>query len=62
MAFCWRVAENILVVVAVAAGAPFIVMLFLGVLGYCCLEWLRDTVTSRLSVPTRTMRTIEANS
>lgn len=62
MAFCWRVAENIVEVVAVAAGAPFVVMLFLGVLGYCWLEWLRDTVAARLSVPTRNMRTIEANS
>jgi len=35
--------------------------LFLGVLGYCYLEWLCDTLVSRLSMPTRPMRTIEAS-
>ena len=50
------------VAMAVAVGVPLIVMLFLGVLGYCYLEWLRDTLASRLSMPTRPMRTIAANS
>ena len=47
--------------VAVAMGVPLIVTLFLGVLAYCYLEWVRDTLTLRLSMPSRPMRTAEAN-
>ena len=61
MAIRPRVVENLAVVVAVVVGAPLIVMLFLGVLGYCYLEWLHDTLATILSTPTRPMRTIEAN-
>jgi len=56
-----RVVENLVVVAAVVAGMPLIVMLFLGVLGYCYLEWLHDVLATRLSMPARPMRTIEAN-
>jgi hypothetical protein len=55
------VVESVKVLVAVM-GVPLVVMLFLGVLGYCYLEWVRDTFTLRLSMPSRPMRTIEANS
>ncbi len=61
MAIRSRIAEGVVAVVAVVVGVPLIVMLFLGVLGYCYLEWLHDTLVSRLSMPTRPMRTIEAN-
>jgi len=54
------VVESVKVLVAVM-GVPLVVMLFLGVLGYCYLEWVRDTFTLRLSMPSRPMRTIEAN-
>ena len=59
MAIHSRVVESVVAVVAV--GVPLIVMLFLGVLAYCYLEWLHDTLVSRLSVPTRPVRTVEAN-
>jgi hypothetical protein len=36
--------------------------LFLGVLGCCYLEWLYDALATRLSIPARPMRTVEANS
>jgi hypothetical protein len=55
------VVESVKVLVAVM-GVPLVVMLFLGVLGYCYLEWVRGTFTLRLSMPSRPMRTIEANS
>ena len=61
MAVLSRVMENAAAVVAVIVGVPLVVMLFLGVLGYCYLEWLCDTLVSRLSMPTRPMRTIEAS-
>jgi len=35
--------------------------LFLGVLGYCYLEWLHDILATRLSMPARPMRTIEVS-
>jgi hypothetical protein len=54
------VVESVKVLAAVM-GVPLVVMLFLGVLGYCYLEWVRDTFTLRLSMPSRPMRTIEAN-
>lgn len=52
---------SVIAVVAVAAGVPLIVMLFLGVLGYCYLEWLHDTLVLRQTIPTRPMRTVGAN-
>jgi hypothetical protein len=55
------VVDSLAAVVAVVLGVPLIVMLFLGVLGYCYLEWVRDTFVFRLSMPSRRMRTIEAN-
>jgi hypothetical protein len=58
MAILSQVAGSVLAVVAVAAGVPLLVMLFLGVLGYCCLEWLHDTLVLRQSIPTRPMRTV----
>ncbi len=61
MAIRSRLVDNVVVMVAVAVGVPLIVMLFLGVLGYCHLEWLHDTMGSRLLMPTRPMRTIEAS-
>jgi hypothetical protein len=61
MAIRSRLIDNVVVVVAVAVGVPLIVMLFLGVLGYCYLEWLDDAMGSRLSMRTRPMRTIEAS-
>ena len=54
------VVDSMKVLVAVM-GVPLVVVLFLGVLGYCYLEWVRDTFVLRLSVPSRPMRTIEAN-
>jgi hypothetical protein len=36
-------------------------MLFMAVLYYCCLEWLHDVLAPGESIPTRPMRTIEAN-
>jgi len=54
------VVESVKVLVAVM-GVPLVVVLFLGVLGYCYLEWVRDTFVLRLSMPSRPMRTIEAN-
>ena len=54
------VVESVKMLVAVM-GVPLVVVLFLGVLGYCYLEWVRDTFLLRLSMPSRPMRTIEAN-
>jgi hypothetical protein len=54
------VVESVKMLVAVM-GVPLVVVLFLGVLGYCYLEWVRDTFVLRLSMPSRPMRTIEAN-
>ena len=54
------VVESVKVLVAVM-GVPLVVVLFLGVLGYCYVEWVRDTFALRLSMPSRPMRTIEAN-
>jgi hypothetical protein len=61
MARCSRAIGSAAAVVAVAMGVPLIVTLFLGVLAHCYLEWVRDTLASRLSMPTRPMRTAEAN-
>ena len=54
------VVESVKMLVAVM-GVPLVVVLFLGVLGYCYLKWVRDTFLLRLSMPSRPMRTIEAN-
>jgi hypothetical protein len=54
------VVDSVTMLVAVM-GVPLIWMLFLGVVGYCCLEWLHDTLASRLAVPIRPMRTVKAN-
>jgi hypothetical protein len=54
------VVQSARVLVAVM-GVPLVVMLFLGVLGYCYAEWVHDTLTLRLSMSSRPMRTIEAN-
>jgi hypothetical protein len=62
MAIRSRIVENVVAVVAVVVGVPWIVMLFLGVLGCCYLEWLYDALATRLSIPARPMRTVEANS
>jgi len=61
MGICSMVVDSLAAVVAVVLGVPLIVTLFLGVLAYCYLEWVRDTFTLRLSMPSRPMRTIEAN-
>jgi hypothetical protein len=61
MAIRSRIAEGVVAAVAAVVGVPLIVMLFLGVLGYCYLEWLHDILATRLSMPARPMRTIEAN-
>jgi hypothetical protein len=42
-------------------AVPLIATLFLAVLGYCCLEWLHDTLAPGESLPTRRIRTIGAN-
>jgi len=59
MGICSMVVDSLAAVVVL--GVPLIVTLFLGVLAYCYLEWVRDTFTLRLSMPSRPMRTIEAN-
>jgi len=56
-----RIAEGVVAAVAVVVGVPLIVMLFLGVLSCCYLEWLHDIPATRLSMPASPMRTIEAN-
>jgi hypothetical protein len=61
MAIRSRIAEGVVAAVAAVVGVPLIVMLFLGVLGYCYLEWLHDILATRLSMPASPMRTIEAN-
>lgn len=61
MAILSQEVGSVIAVVAVAAGVPLIVMLFLGVLGYCYLEWLHDTLVLRQTIPTRPMRTVGAN-
>jgi hypothetical protein len=61
MAIRSRIADDVVAVVAVVVGVPLVVTLFLVVLGYCYLEWLHNTLVSRLSMPTRPMRTVEAN-
>ena len=61
MAIRSRIVETVVVVVATAVGVPLIVMLFMGVLGYCYLEWLLDMLAARLSMPARSVRTIEAS-
>jgi hypothetical protein len=62
MAIRSRIAEGVVAAVAVVVGVPLIVMLFLGVLGYCYLEWLHDILATRLPMPASPVRTIEANS
>jgi hypothetical protein len=62
MAIRSGIVGTVVTVVVIAVGVPLIVMLFLGVLGYCYLEWLHDTLASKLSMPTRPMRTIATNS
>jgi hypothetical protein len=62
MAIRSRIAEGVVAAVAAVVGVPLIVMLFLGVLGYCCLEWLHDILATRLSMLASPVRTIEANS
>lgn len=54
------VVGTVVPVAAAALGVPLIVTLFMGVVGYCCLEWLHDTLMSGRSMPTRSMRPIEA--
>jgi len=61
MAIRSRIVGTVVTVVVVAVGLPLVVMLFLGVLGYCYLEWLLDMLATRLSMPARPMRTIEAS-
>jgi hypothetical protein len=61
MAIFLRLARDVVGVVAVVVGVPVIVAFFLGVLGFCYLEWLHDTLVSRLSMPTKHMRTMTAN-
>jgi len=61
MAIRSRIVETVVTVAATAVGVPLVVMLFLGVLGYCYLGWLLDMLAARLSMPARPMRTIEAS-
>ncbi|HWR70716.1 MAG TPA: hypothetical protein VN415_06635 [Dehalococcoidia bacterium] len=61
MAIRSRIVETVVTVVVIAVGVPLVVMLFLGVLGYCYLEWLLDMLGTRLSMPARSVRTIEAS-
>ena len=61
MAIRSRIVETVVTVVVIAVGVPLVVILFLGVLGYCYLEWLLDMLATRLSMPARPMRTIEAS-
>jgi hypothetical protein len=61
MAIRSGIVETVVMVVAIAVGLLLVVMLFLGVLGYCYLEWLLDMLATRLSMPARPMRTIEAS-
>lgn len=53
-------AESVAVVMAFL-GMPLVGMLFLAVCYYCCLEWLRDTLAPRESMPTARIRTIRVN-
>lgn len=55
-----QVVGSVVAVAALGVGVPLIVALFLGVLGYCYLEWLHDMLVSGRSMPTRPMRAIEA--
>jgi hypothetical protein len=50
MAIRSRIADDVVAVVAVVVGVPLVVTLF-----------LHNTLVSRLSMPTRPMRTVEAN-
>jgi len=61
MAIRSRIVETVVTVAATAVGVPLVVMLFLEVLGYCYLEWLLDMLATRLLMPARPMRTIEAS-
>ena len=61
MAIRSRIVGTVVTVVVIAVGLPLVVMLFLGVLGYCYLDWLLDMLATRLSMPARPMRTIEAS-
>ena len=61
MAIRSRIVGTVVTVVIIAVGLPLVVMLFLGVLGYCYLEWLLDMLGTRLSMPARSVRTIEAS-
>jgi len=61
MAIRSQVVGSVIAVVTVAAGVPLVVMLFLGVLGYCYLEWLHDTLVLRQSISARPMHTVGAN-
>ncbi len=61
MAIRSQVVGSVIAVVTVAAGVPLVGMLFLGVLGYCYLEWLHDTLVLRQSIPARPMHTVGAN-
>lgn len=54
------VAESAAVVRAFL-GMPLVWMLFLAVCYYCCLEWLRDALLPRESMPAARIRTIGAN-
>jgi len=56
-----RLTESVVAAVAVVVDVALIVTLFLGVPSYCYLEWLHDILATRLSMPARPMRTIEAN-
>jgi hypothetical protein len=56
-----RVTESVAVVVAAVVGMPLMSVLFLAVLYYCCLEWLRDALAPRESIPTTRIRAIGAN-
>ena len=60
MAIRSTLVASIRTVVAIS-GVPIVALLFLGVLGYCYLEWVHDTLASRLSEPTGPMRTVEAS-
>jgi len=61
MAIRPRVVESVAVAAAVVVGMPLVGTLFMAVFYYCCLEWLHDMLAPGESIPTRPMRTIEAN-
>jgi hypothetical protein len=61
MAMRSSVVESIRMAVALVSGMPLLCMLFLAVVYYCCLEWLRDALAPRESMPTTRIRTVRAN-